>query len=855
VTPAAGAGRPGGRWMSLAEILYVFRARLRARLVVVQELLAVLGIAVGVALLFAAQVASTSLNGSVRQLTSQLVGSTQYQLEARGPEGFGAGLVAVVQGLPGVRAALPLLEQPATIVGPDGAQPVELLGASPAFVRSGGPLLRRFSSSQLAHQRVVALPAPLAGAIGAGPLQTVKLQVGGRVVETLVGTTLQEGEVGGLIHSSVALAPIAYAQQLTGMTGRLTRIFVQVRPGHSRQVHAALQALAAARSLNLQPADFDAKLFAVAATPEHQGEGLFSAISALVGFMFAFNAMLLTISQRRELIEVLRLRGGTRGMTIQVLVFEALLIGVAACVLGLALGELLSVVVFKATPGYLSFAFPVGSQRIVTWQTVAISVAAGMAAALIGVLAPMRHILGPTRQPRVALERAPRGWAQLRVTVGLACLAGTTAILVARPQSAVLGNFALLLALVCLLPFLFNACVAGFGALQSFARVASPKLAIVELRDPLTRVRSLAVAATCAIAVFGSVAVQGAQHNLQKGLNRTAVEMNYATDLWVSASGEANTLGTTPFPSTVAAQLARLPGVRMVGIYRGGFLDIGDRRVWVIAPPRTAAEPIPAGQIVSGNPVLAATRVREGGWAVLSEALADELHLKIGQPFTLPAPRPTVLRVAALSTNAGWPPGAVIINSQQYALAWDSTEASALNISLAKGLAPAEGRREVAHALGSGSGLEVQTAAERAQQWKTISAQGLSRLSEIATLVLIAAVLAIAGVIGSTIWQRRPQLAYIKRQGYRRGVLWRALFWETLLLLTAGCGIGAVFGLYGQLLISHALATVTGFPVVISVGVLIAVSSFATVCAAALVILAVPGYLAVRVRPTSVSPA
>jgi putative ABC transport system permease protein len=103
----------------------------------------------------------------------------------------------------------------------------------------------------------------------------------------------------------------------------------------------------------------------------------------------------------------------------------------------------------------------------------------------------------------------------------------------------VLGNFTLLIALVCLLPFLFNACIAAFEALQSLTRVASPKLAIVELRDPLTRVRSLAIAATAAIAVFGAVAVQGAQHNLQKGLNRTAVEMNYVTDLWVSASGGA----------------------------------------------------------------------------------------------------------------------------------------------------------------------------------------------------------------------------------------------------------------------------------------------------------------------------
>jgi len=149
----------------------------------------------------------------------------------------------------------------------------------------------------------------------------------------------------------------------------------------------------------------------------------------------------------------------------------------------------------------------------------------------------------------------------------------------------------------------------------------------------------------------------------------------------------------------------------------------------------------------------------------------------------------------------------------------------------------------------------VQTAGERESQWKTVSRQGLARLTQITTLVLIAAILAIAGVMASMIWQRRDRIAYIKRQGFTRGLLWRALFFESAVLLGAGCSIGAVFGLYGQLLISHALATVTGFPITFDVGALVAVSSFAVVGSTALAIVAVPGYLAVRVRPTTVRPA
>ena len=106
--------------MRLSSILRLYRARLRARVVLVQELFAILGIAVGVALLFASQVASTSLNGSVAQLTGGIVGQSRLQLVARDPAGFDARLLQRVQGIPGVLAAVPVLEERAEVIGPGG---------------------------------------------------------------------------------------------------------------------------------------------------------------------------------------------------------------------------------------------------------------------------------------------------------------------------------------------------------------------------------------------------------------------------------------------------------------------------------------------------------------------------------------------------------------------------------------------------------------------------------------------------------------------------------------------------------------------------------------------------------------
>jgi putative ABC transport system permease protein len=832
--------------MRLSSIFLLYRLRLRTRLV--QELFAVMGIAVGVALLFASQIASTSLDGSVQQLTKGIVGNMRYQLAARGPEGFAEGVLAEVQHLPGVRAAEPVLEARANVIGPTGQESVTLIGTDPRFARQGGPLLRHFTAAQLARQQAFALPEPIAQAIGLLSLQSVPLQIGGRTVQGFLGAELLSSDIGTLVDSPVALAPITYAQQLADMPKRLSRIFVRSAPGREAEVHAELVRLAGDR-LNVAPADFDATLFAQAANPANQSASLFSAISALVGFLFAFNAILLTVPQRRHLVEDLRLDGYPRRTILQVLLFDALALGIVASLVGLLLGGLVSLAIFNANPGYLSFTFSVGAQRIITWRCYAIAVGGGLLAACVGVLGPLRAdvfsnllLLGSGSVPQ-------RKRTELTLAAGLCFLAFTTAVLLLRPQDAIAGIVSLVVALLLLLPMLLSGVVLLFDRLQGQVKGAAPYLAVVELRSRVNRARSLAIAATAAIAVFGSVAIQGAHANLQQGLDRSSHDLAAIADLWISVSGSQNVLATTPIQSISLAALQHLRGVRAVRPYRAGFLNYGDRRVWVMAAPRDANQPIPPSQLVSGSLAAATARFREGGWAVISQAIASEHHLRIGQSFLLPAPRPLTLRVAGLSTNAGWPPGAIMLNADDYARAWNSQAASAYNVILAPGTNAQAARREIVRALGPGSGLVVETAPQRQERQRATSRQGLSRLTQISTLVLIAAIFATATAMCAMIWQRRPRVADMKVDGFGRGVLWRALLCETALLLGAGCSIGALFGLYGQLLLSHALASVTGFPVVLSIGAPVALISLAVVTMLAVSIVALPGYLAVRVRP------
>jgi putative ABC transport system permease protein len=438
--------------------------------------------------------------------------------------------------------------------------------------------------------------------------------------------------------------------------------------------------------------------------------------------------------------------------------------------------------------------------------------------------------------------------------VAVICATVTTIVLIARPQDAFLGSATLIIALLALMPTAFHAVLFAFERVQRLAiGGAATELAVDSLRASRVRVRALAIAVLSGVAVFGTISIGGAEVSLQRGLDSSANAVSFSANIWVSPSGQASPLSTTPFAPASPLHIAHLPGVASVGVYRGSFFDWGDRRVWVLAPPANSRAPIPAGQLVSGRLDMASARIRNGGWAVLSEALAHENHLDIGDSFTLPSPIPTTLRVAALTTNLGWPPGAVILNTTEYARAWGSNAPSAYEIQTRAGAPLPATRKDVQQALRPSEGLAVETSSERRARDYAVINQGLSRLTQIKLLVLLASGLALAGAMTSLIWQRRDGIAAIRVQGYSPLVLWQWLCIETVLMLGTGCCMGAIFGIAGQLLLSHALAAVTGFPISLGVETAVIIVSFAWAAALALTIVAVPGSLVVQASPRATS--
>jgi putative ABC transport system permease protein len=833
--------------LGLGALWHFYRTRLRTQ--AAQELLALTGIAVGVALIFAVEVANTSVTGSVDKLVRGVTGDAALQVAARGGTGFDASTVETVEQIPGVRIATPALDDRAAIAGPGGQRAIDLIGVTPELGLLRGQLMRGLGPRGVRLSDGLVLPEPLAEAIGVGAGERARLMIDGRSRSVPVTLTVSSDQYGDLAGSPLAIGPLSYVQRISDQTGLISRVLVSTEPGDEQEVEAALERQLGSR-LNVDAATSESTLIQQAATPGEQSTALFAGVSALVGGLFAFTAMLLTVPERRRFIAELRLQGFSTSQISTQVAFESLLLGSVAAALGLLLGDQLSRHVFEPLPGSLSFAFPIGDQRVVTLGTVALSFGAGLVATLVAGAQPLLDVF--SRQPLDAMrahgEPAETTGVPVRrglLLAGVTLVALTTLLALLAPDLTVVAPASLALALVLVLPSAFALLVALCERISRSKPLALLALAATDLRG--TRTRSVALAATVALALFGTIAIEGAHRDLLRGLDDGAHDLTATADLWISARAPENTLATMPFDARpVAEQLAEDPRVASVRPYRSAFLDDHGRRLWVIGQPSHGRGQVPPSQVLEGDPQLAAQRLRDGGWAAVSAEVAEGHGRGLGERLTLDTPSgPRSFRLAALLTNVGWGPGTVILDARDFRRAWGESTPSALQVDLRPGVGYAAGEAIATTAIGARP-LVVQTAAERWADLRAGARNGLSRLSQIATLALICAIIAVAAAMGAGVWQRRGALAELRVHGFSWVQLWALLLLETGLLLACGGAVGVVFGLYGQALAAHWLAIGTGFPMIYAPATLPALTLLALVTFAAVAVAALPGFAAAR---------
>jgi putative ABC transport system permease protein len=838
-------------------LIYFYRKRLRVH--AVQELLAGLGIAVGVALVFSVQVANSSITGSARQILHALAGDATLQLAARDADGLDQGTLARVQGLPGVADASALLDQRATISFGARQVQVDLAGVDANLPSLDGIATRHIGLGGLLIGNGLVLPVSISRALGLADNESVReglpevtVATRGRVRRTAVAAVLDRGTIGPLSEAFLGVVSLRFAQDLSGLHGRVTRILVAARPGEEALARRGLERVAGGR-LTVASVDDELRSLQQATAPIAQSTSLFAAISAFVGLLFTFTAMLLTVPERRRFAADLRIMGYRRGSVAQILAFQAILLGIVASGAGLVAGWLLSQTGAHDPPGYLAFAYPLGTQRVIGWGAVLMAFFSGVVATCLAASRPLLDLRRRRAMNDVLVQAGEPGHAvgaplrRALAACGLLLFAVAGLVLLLEPAATIGGIIATAVAMVLVVPVCFALVLNASDGPADRWRLNSLALAIRQLRA--TSLRSLGLVATGAVAVFGAVGLEGAHRNLLHGLYSDYRGYVGTADIWIAQPGDD--LALQPFDGAgVRRRVQAVSGVRAVRAYRGGLLDLGHRRVWVIARPRGDRDIVPSGQLVDGNRE-GVERVRGGGWVTISQQIADDRGIAPGGRIELPTPTGTVAyRVAATTTNLGWGPGAIVMSDGDYRRAWSTSAMAALEVDVDAGANPGAVADRIRQSLGPArKALLVQTAEQRSTHANGIARAGLAQLGQIAKLLLLAAALALAAAMGAGVYQRRGALAQLRVMGWRSRKLWRALLWESALILGTSCLIGAAAGVYGHFLGDRWLRYSTGYPAPFAFAAEQTIALCLLVTVAAVVVAAIPGFFVAKTPP------
>ncbi len=534
-----------------------------------QLAVALLGIALGVAVIVAVDLANSSAQRAFLQAVDAVYGEATHQIVG-GPAGYAETEYVALRLDGGVRASAPVVEGFVSIAG----RTFNLLGVDP-FAEAGFRDYRIGSGGQgRAWLDLVSLPGAFvldeqaAARLGVGVGDTVVVTVAGQQRPGFLAATLAtEGGRPGL--GDVVISDIATAQEWLGWNGRLSRVDLRIDANVEAARVAALlpqgsQLLSAAgrsRQTLGMTRSFSTSLTAM------------SLLAVLVGVFLIYNSVSFTVIQRRPLLGVMRSLGVTREEIAGLIVAEGLLLGVVGVAAGIALGlflsrELLGLVTQSINDHY--YYVGAASVQLSPWS-VAKGIVAGIGASLLAAAVPAWE--AAQSPPRQALARASL---EQRVSdkLGLvefsaiaATAAGAVALLVTARSLVVgfAGMFLIVVGLALLVPgivaFLSRRLAGPVGRIAGL----SGRMAVQGIGRSLSRtgiaVTALAVAVAATIGV--DVMVGSFRGSVDAWLQRSV-----NADMYVAPPRLAGGRAERAIDPLLLRRIVALPEVDHVGVSR-----------------------------------------------------------------------------------------------------------------------------------------------------------------------------------------------------------------------------------------------------------------------------------------------
>ena len=654
-----------------------------------QLALALVGVAIGVAVIVAVDLANASARKAFLLSMDTVTGEATHQVIG-GPTGVDEAVYVDLRIAHGIRDVAP-------IVAGEVATPqarLSLLGVD-LFAEQ---TLRRFTREAdvatgaspddsgldlfrdvLTRPGAVTMSRATARSLGVAPGDTFEILANGRpFTATLIGVFGEEAA--GV--DDLLVSDIATAQEWLGSEGKLTRIDLRIEDGDE----TTLERLESLLPAGVRVLDAAGRTRATAELSDGFMTNLaaMSLLALLVGLFLIYNSVNFSVLQRRELLGGLRALGMTRRELFVLVMGESALVGIVASLLGLGLGLVLGEKLLGLVSQSINdFYFRVTATDVaIGTGSIFKGLAAGIGASLVASAVPALEAV--SFSPRLAMTRSTienRAGAALRssAVVGILTMLAAVIVLSVSGRSLVAGLtavFMLIFGFALCVPLAVGAVSRGLAGPAGRLGGVPSRIAVGGIAASLSRtgvaIVALAVAVSATIGV--SVMVDSFRGSVSDWLDQSL-----QADVFVRADRGA-------LDPELIADILAIDGIDAASTTRSARLETADSRVSLIV-----IDMAPGGyagtELLDADPADVWPAWEGGNVVLVSEPYAYRNRVGPGDSVALATDNGEVgFAIAASYQSYDINASAMLMSRATYDRHYDDNGIDALGLYLADGL-------------------------------------------------------------------------------------------------------------------------------------------------------------------------
>jgi putative ABC transport system permease protein len=770
-----------------------------------RTLLTLLGIMLGVSVVFAIDVVNTTVMGSFKSTIDNVAGRTALTIGAS--TGVAEELLEKVRAVPGVAAAVPVIEESAH----DEKTGLQLAVLGIDTLSDSNVRDYEVTADDVKIEDDIAfLSDPHAVIVTRSFAQRHAIKVG----DTLTLATVQgkaDYTVRGLLAArgpakvfggDLLLMDVYAAQLAFGRDKRFDHIdVVPTADLDVATLQSRLEQVLEGKANVTRPERRTQETERLMAGFK-LGLSLAGMVAIFVGGFIVYNALAIAVAQRRREIGILRALGTTRTQILLLFVGEGLFLGGAGAVLGLAFGMAMARSVLKLVIHTISALYvSVDTQNLtVAPRDIVVSVALGVGVSFLAALYPARRAswVAPASAMRKQTDSGGVALASLRgsLKTGIVTLllAVVIAVLAHLQQNYLLGYG---VAGICAFAaaFLSPALALGIGHVaRRWLRKSNPALMLGSVSFIRNAGRnSVAIAAlgmSLANVVNADVLVGSMKHNTARWFDRAA-----RADVFVFAGQRASAAAERPLPESVGNDLSVLKDVAFVDPYRMTRHMLHGQPFTLVSYDLQHYLKYNEIPVVSGDLDRALPAIYAGTGLAASETFASKFQVKLGDRVELQTPNgPKSFEVVLTYVDYGSDQGILLTTRPVYKRVWSDNLVDSFGVYLNRGADVAQARARIADDLGKRYRLLALSNGEyKAEFMRFIDGSfALTRATE-----LVAIIVAILGIINTllvTVMDRRTEIGVLKAIGADAKQVQQMLITEGILIGLSATLLGIVFG-------------------------------------------------------------